>query len=140
MFQGVEAYRHQHFPKAFQCFGAAREIADWLVEQENPLTTSRCTAVDMWALAGHNLFATLCAMGAVEAAEKAVRSLHQKMLGLCLQQWRQRQVRVAALANLDVSLFSLASYLGQRGKVAKIHRLIAQTDRAAETSAKQLFH
>ncbi len=113
MFQGVEAHRHQHFPKDFQCFGAAREIADWLVEQENPLTTSRCTTVDMWALAGHNLFATLCAMG---AAEKAVRSLHQKMLGLCLQQWRQRQVRVAALANLDVSLFSLASYLGNGAK------------------------
>lgn len=166
MAQGLTAHQEQNFKTAYQCFTTASEVACMIVEKTLDSTFShyqasvqtslqklnlgarhsdqqsapKCDPVEMWLLASHNLFATLCRQGELIQAEETIYRLHEQMIQLCLKANCERNIRISALANLDTSLFTLTAHLGQLGKIDKIYNIIRQTEEAAEKASRQLFH
>lgn len=136
---GVTAHQSGDYLQAYRCFGTASEVAS-LILGTAPPDLHHPHPIDMWVTAIHNLSATLDAAGQGNEAEDLLRRLHRDLLSICLMPDGQRHMRIAALACLDTTLFSLASQLGKAGKAGDIYQLICESDRVGETAAKQLFH
>ncbi|TQV85233.1 hypothetical protein FKG94_03325 [Exilibacterium tricleocarpae] len=139
MGDGAKAHKSGDYRQAHDCFGSASEIAS-LILDKRPLDHKQLHPMDMWVRATHNLSATLNAAGEHAAAENLLRQLHRDLLSLCQLSNKQRHMRVAALACLDIALFSLTSQLGKSGKIGDIYDLISESERVGDATASQLFH
>ncbi len=135
--QGYQYHQKSQYQKAVISFRTSQDIAWKLVMADDKACSQDCW--DMLFNASHHLAASYNSMGHNKQATDLLHHLHQHLLLVIADTFRQRAQRLCALAILDNTLFSLTSQLAYENRVTEIHKAIATTEALAEEFADQFL-
>ena len=137
--QGHQHHQQGLFSKAIAYFSASSTIAKQLQEQSISNNVKK-SGLEMLYISSHNLAACYNACNKSQAATDTLRELHRTLINMASNKYKKRALRLEALANLDKSLFSLASQLGYINQVDEIHNIIMSTEHIAANVSEELLN
>lgn len=135
--KALELHGEGHIKAAAKRFSECLAIAQQL--KLVPSTRTKQPSVfELSFMASHNLAACYNQLWSAADAEAILREHFTRVVKYCSDPMKPKKCRLDALANLDNSLFSLASQMAHIGKLAELQELIRVTEEFAEGIALQL--
>ncbi len=143
MQKGHDAHQSGSYDNAFHYFAQAAEISAFLLKHHSQANRKNyamaLSLTEMRVNACHNLAATAVGRGDCNTAEKILTALHEEITLLCKDSQCQRWLRLEALTSLKNTLFSLASYLAEQGRLDTLRAIVNRTEEEARNVARQLL-
>ena len=136
--KGCQLHQLHRFTCAIHYFLRCFTIGNSLKDNASTMQLE-INGIGMMFSASHNLAACHNAIGNNKKATEQLSKTHAYLMATATNTFKERALRMEALANLDKSLFSLSSQLAYENQVTKIHSLILETENVAASVAEELL-